>query len=103
MRLWIEESTVNATEQHRIGDAFYETSCDTTGELYRQCLKEFGRCQGKVYIDRADRQAVQIGWTFLKREKYSDADDTYLHETWVTVHDQPPTVTKKHHYHEIGA
>lgn len=92
MSLYIRESYVNASEHCRIGDSgVYETSFDTTGELYRHCLQEFGRCTGKVYIDRHDGKGRrQIGWVFVKRVQ------TYLQETWVTVH----TAQEKEDYEE---
>jgi hypothetical protein len=105
MSLFILTDGVNATEHHRIwcsGDVGPEdTHCDTPGEVYRECVKEYGRCTGRMYVD-TDGAPKAVGWVFVKREKYQDCDDTYLQETWVTLLDAPDTVTRERHYHYIG-
>lgn len=68
--------------------------------LYRFSVKEYGRCTGKVYVDKrtptndkgGERwDTVHTGWCFVKRERYEDdtlsccVDEAYLCETWVTV------------------
>jgi hypothetical protein len=55
------------------------------GAVFRHCRSEYGRCSGKVYVDTTSRGTIQTGWTFEKRERYEDDDDTYLCETWVTL------------------
>jgi hypothetical protein len=61
-------------------------------------MREYGRCQSTVYIDTEDG-AKAIGWVFVKRMPYSDApNESYLQETWVTVHEAPPTRTVEYHY-----
>lgn len=103
MSLYAQESFVNATDGYRCGDSdVYETFADTPGDLFRAMRREYGRCTGRVYIDTEDG-VRSIGWVFVKREQYQDADESYLKETWVTVHDAPPTVTREHHYHELAA
>lgn len=98
----IQETWINQTENCINGESgLYETFTDDVGKLYRHCLKEYGRCTGKVYID-TDAGTKAIGWIFLKRQKYEDCNETYLLETWVTLHDSEPERTIKHHYHFIG-
>ena len=100
--LYVQETFVNATEGHRIGESdVYETFTDNTGELYRAMQREYGRCISKVYID-AEGGPKAIGWVFQGRDKYEDTGEVYLREVWVTLHDEPDTVTRTHHYHEIG-
>lgn len=98
MWLWIRTTALNVTEGHSLGgDPPFETSFETTNELFKRCVKWYGRCVGKMFV--GDNR--QIGWVFNKREKYSDCDQTYLHETWVEVHDKPPTTTTEFHYHDF--
>jgi hypothetical protein len=86
----IAESYINRTEGYRIHDQvtpIKETYFDedaSPGEIYRECLKEHGRCTSKVYIDTKDGPKA-IGWVFQKREKYEDVNETFLKETWVTL------------------
>jgi hypothetical protein len=102
MGLLAEETWVNATEGYGIGESgVYETFADTTGELYRACVREHGRCTGKVYIG-SDDNVRHVGWVFVKRAQYDDDPSTFLRETWVTVHDAEPTRTTEHHYHAIA-
>lgn len=57
------------------------------GKLFRFCLKEFGRCTSKVYIDvgRA-RESKPVGWVFERKEACEDAPGrTYIHEVWVML------------------
>jgi hypothetical protein len=105
-KLWINETWVNATRGHGIGDSgVYETSYeeDERGALYRVLVKEYGRCVSKVYIDREGGPPKVIGWVFIQRAKYTDSSDTYIRETWVTLHKAPPTVVTEHHYIEEEA
>ena len=97
---WFEKKDNNT--RYGIGDSgVYESRFETPGEVYRYALKEYGRCTGKVYIDR-DGRAAHIGWAFQKRRKYDDCNETYLAETWVTIHTAPREVYHKYHYYEIG-
>ena len=89
----------------------YESFTDDVGKLFRYCQKEFGRCRGKVYVelDRKNPGSDRpIGWVFESIQKYDDArslpkgEQTYKRVVWVEVHDAPPTVTTKHHYHFLG-
>ena len=96
--LYMQEEFVNVTEGHRNGGSpVFETFTDNRGELFRFCQREYGRCQSKVYIDTEDG-AKLIGWTFLKRQRYDNCNETYLMETWITLHSGPPTDTREYHY-----
>jgi len=96
--LWVQVDYVNRTEGYRYGgDDPFKSNCYTLGEVYASFLGEYGRCIGKVYIDEG-AIARPIGWAFLKRQKYDDCEDTFLVETWVTVHIGPPTDTREYHY-----
>lgn len=71
----------------------YETAFDTTGGLYRACVKQFGRCVGAKHTEV--RGGVfdtvvgsrQIGWVFLKK---APVDMGGCVETHVTVYTKPP-------------
>lgn len=78
----------------------FETFTSDRGELFRSCVREYGRCTGKIYIDRVDGKTHAIGWVFVKRRKYDDCNKTFLAETWVTVHEKPPTKTITYYYAE---
>ena len=101
--LFVSEQWTDAEENLNLGNSgIYETFTDSTGELYKAMQKEYGRCVSKMYIDTADGTAQQVGWVFQKRQKYDDCDQTYLQETWVTVHTAQPDVQKKYHYAAFG-
>ena len=97
--LFIETVSVNADKNYRINDPeFTETRFDTIGELYRSLVKEYGRCQSKQYVDGSDGKPVQVGWVFQRREKYTDCNEKFLMETWVSVHTAKPTVKTTNHF-----
>ncbi len=98
--LYAQESLVNATEGYSFGESdVYETCFESPGDLYRASVREYGRCAGRVYVDLPGKPATPVGWVFVGRQEYEDADETYLREVWVTVHDAPDTVTRERHYH----
>jgi hypothetical protein len=98
MSLFVQEVGVNVTEGYRFAESpVYETGFDTPGEVYRASLREHGRCTGKVYVDK-DGKALPVGWVFLRRAQYDDCKETYLQETWVTLHTSPDTLTRTPHY-----
>ena len=103
MKLFIQESFVNLTEHHRFGDSeVYETHFESPSEVYKHALKEYGRCTGKMYIDRANGETIAIGWVFASRQTYEDhPKKTYLREAWISLHDAPPTETRTYQYHKI--
>lgn len=98
MTLLIQESFVNVTKGHRSGESgVYEPLTQNLGELYRALVREHGRCTGCVYVDTEDGTRA-IGWVFLKRKQYADCPETFLAETWVTLHEQAPETHVTHHY-----
>jgi hypothetical protein len=107
--LLIQESWVNRTRGNFCGESdVYESRFETPSEAYRGCRKLYGRCIGRVYVDGENGEARAIGWIFLKREKYDDSragrkPDTYLQETWITLHSAPPVRSVKHNYVELSA
>jgi len=56
------------------------------------------RCVSKIYFDKDDKP---IGWVFQSKRKYEDVNESYILETWVTLHDQEPEKITKYHYHTI--
>ena len=98
----IQEQWVDLTRNCGSGETEpYEAFTDDPGELYRSCLKGYGRCTGRVYVDLKSGGSKAIGWVFLKRVKYDDCNETFLLETWITLHEQEPTRTIEHHYHTL--
>lgn len=75
----------------------YETCCEDKGELFKSLVKAHGRCVSKIYLD-TEGKPKEIGWVFLKKEKYEDSPKTYLQETWVTLYSKPPTKTTEYYY-----
>lgn len=84
------ESYVNATEETRYGDSgWQETWTDDIGLLYRNAVRDLGRCIGHVYADFGDK-TYAVGWVFQRREEYegrwnSQKGKTYLREVWVSL------------------
>lgn len=102
MNIIAEFDYVNATEGHRIGkDEALETRFETKGELFRFCQKEYGRCVSKVYVEKLGQEDRPVGWVFEKNVKYSDVNETYLQETWVTIHSALPEHKTICHYADI--
>lgn len=100
MNLYVQESYVNRDKGYAFGESdVYETWTDDKGELYRAMLHEYGRCEGRVYVD-TDAGTRPVGWVFVKRDRYEDSDETYLREVWVTVHDLDPEHRTTYHYAE---
>jgi hypothetical protein len=93
--IYIQETWVNKTAGYVVGESdVYETWFTDTGKLFKHLQKEYGRCTGKVYV--GDNR--QVGWGFEKLTKYTDSKDTYLQETWVTVHTAKPVKTISYQY-----
>jgi hypothetical protein len=68
---------VNRTRGHLICEGIEE---DTS---FAELQKEYGRCISKVYVDTPDGKAKPVGWVFVKRQRYTDANEFYIQETWV--------------------
>tara|TARA_R100000781_G_scaffold19445_1_gene14937 strand:+ start:766 stop:1068 length:303 start_codon:yes stop_codon:yes gene_type:complete len=93
MGLCIQEIFINETEGCRFGESdIYETSYQNIGKLYRSLIKEHGKCTGKMYREPHDKQ---IGWVFLKKDKYENSKEFYLKSTWVMVYAKKPTISTK--------
>ena len=100
--LFVEETWIDKTRDLCVSKSgVYETAYDTPGALYRALRAEYGRCIGHVYVDTKDGATRSIGWVFVKRAKYEDTDETYLQETWATLHDAQPDRTVTCHYHAL--
>ena len=96
--IFVQEDYVNATEGYRMGDSDpQESRFDNPGDLFHFCQKEYGRCIGRVYIDTPSGVKT-IGWVFQKREKYTDCNEHYLQEAWITMHSAPPERSIKFNY-----
>ena len=99
--MFAQETYINKTRNGRIGESpLYETFTDDIGKLFRAFQQEHGRCRSKVYID-TNNGPKQIGWVFEKRVRYADCNETYLQETWVSLHTEEPTKTITYHYHYL--
>lgn len=101
--LYVEVAHVNATKGWRLNESEpEETDLTTAGEVYRFATREYGRCQSKVYVDGPNGKAKHVGWCFVKRQKYEDCDETFLMETWVTLHDGPARKRMETFQHEVN-
>jgi hypothetical protein len=78
----------------------YEVFTDDVGRLFRSLQHEHGRCKGSVMVTRSDED-IKVGWVFEKRRRFTDCDETYLAETWVTLHDSMPETTIKYNLHTL--
>lgn len=100
--LYLSEVFINRDQHARLGENEpYEAWTEDPGKLFRSLQREYGRCVSKVYIDQKDGSTKAVGWVFVGRQKYTDVDETYLREVWVTLHEAPPTVVRTLHYREI--
>lgn len=110
MPLLISETFIDRKQNARYGDSepYEPIHSDSLPRLFRFLQREYGRCNGKVYIDVTDptdgkEQTKAIGWVFIKNVPYEDSPkETYLREVWVTLHDAPPERFIKYNYHHIG-
>ena len=85
--LWIQTATFNKTEGSAIsvGNAPVETEYKDKDALLTACEREFGKCTGKLYAYSKGKR-VTVGWTFERKQKYSDTRKPYTQETWVTIY-----------------
>lgn len=105
--LWCMEKSVHVIplkngDKSRVGlgtSEPYETAFETTGDLYRACVRQFGRCIGGYYrqwgLGQVEKvcgahhaAARKIGWVFLKAAMTEGLEGCV--ETWVTVYTKPP-------------
>ena len=85
----VREAHVNADEGYHLCE---DTFCDdpymrTTGEVYKFGVKEYGRCESKVYVDCRAHVKHHVGWVFVQSIPYEDTGDMFHHETWVTLYE----------------
>jgi len=67
------------------GEYVETIDAETAGEAFRELASEFGRCESKVYIDKADGGALHVGWVFAKRVPYDDSPrEFFTRETWAS-------------------
>ena len=100
--LFIKEHWINRTENYSCGDSgLYETFTDNKGQLFKALQKEYGRCVGKMYVDK-ENKVYQCGWVFEKIKQYDDTNEKYIAETWVSLHDREDTITRTEHLHLIS-
>ncbi len=97
----ITETAVNKTEDYIIGESslpIEDSTITNLQELYEHGLSEYGRCTSKIFVDgpffRSPRK--HIGYTFEKRVKYTDSEDTYLQEMWLAIEHYTETVTREY-------
>lgn len=95
--LYATETHVNADKGYIYHEDSKPQECFTTdmGRLYRHCVKEFGRCAGRIYAELSSGD-IPVGWRFVKRVQYDDPmcrrkPESYLREVWVTVYNQIDT------------
>jgi hypothetical protein len=99
MNLHTKETYINRDRDAIFGESeILETEFARIDELFLSLQREFGRCLSKAYIDDGD----QIGWVFSSRQQYTDSNDTYIREVWVTVHNEPPTIITEYHRYNFG-
>ena len=90
--MWIREDFINRTENYRSGESeWYETISTKMGELFLSMQREYGRCTGKMFVDRlSDGKPHHVGWVFEQRKRYDDCAETFLSETWITFRKGEP-------------
>lgn len=100
--------TSRQTSRHIIYDGEpYETYHTDKGKLYLAMQREYGRCEGFIYVDGENGEPKRVGWHFIKKQEYEDSGrygrekQFYKQETWVVVHSAAPTKTVTFHYAAI--
>lgn len=94
--LYAQENWHDRTRSIATGSSdVYETFSDDPGELFRAFQRQYGRCVSSVYVEK-DGTSRRIGWVFQKRARYTDTKESYLMETWVTLHVKEPVTTVEH-------
>ncbi len=107
--IWCQETHVNQTDGYKLHETIvYETCTSRKGDLFRSFMKSHGKCSGKMYLDVRTKEigtdepektnSVEIGWIFVKRVKYEDSPETYLHETWISLFKSEPVTIVRYHY-----
>jgi hypothetical protein len=84
----IKEAFVNESQNILIHETdIYETFTDSKKELFLSLQKEYGRCLGFVYCDIQGSPPKKVGWIFEKKMKYTDCDETYIQNVWVSLYE----------------
>lgn len=82
----MHETYVNVDKNACFGESdWFEPWTEDTGKLYKDLVREYGRCVSSVYIDQENSPPLRVGWVFRKRMKYEDSPDTYIREVWVEL------------------
>lgn len=94
-QLYCTEIFINATKGCMYHEDTKPQEAFTTdlGRLYRNCVREYGRCTGRVYAELVDGTSIPVGWVFVKRVEYDDPmcrrkPESYLREVWLTVYNR---------------
>jgi hypothetical protein len=88
MELYVEENHICVDGEKRFGGGDippYLTNLTTPGDLYRACVKQHGKCLGKMYVGEDKPQ--QVGWIFFRK---ATNKDEYDQEVWITVFQKLP-------------
>jgi hypothetical protein len=97
----IQESWTDETNGGGLGDSgVFLSRFETVSEVYKHYSREAGRCISKVYVD-TPRGPQAIGWVFQQRKKYDDSDETFLLDTWITIHTAPPVKRTEYHFIDL--
>ena len=100
--LLVKEVWVNRTENYIAGDSgIYESRFETPGEAFKGFRKLYGRPVSKQFVEYGNGESKQIGWVFQKKAKYEDTGETYIAETWVSLHSAPDEIKTKSHYYNF--
>ena len=101
MSLFIEEHHVDEDRGYSMCEPdICESMFNTPGEAYRYYSRDGWRCKSKVRID-TPRGVKHVGWYFVKRDKYTDCDEPFLHGLWVTLFTDTPRRVVYHMYYDV--
>jgi hypothetical protein len=99
--LFISEEWINKTKEYCIGSTeVYETCYDNIKDLYLSLQKQYGECVSFI-LDFTDPKphSKKIGWVFQEEGTYEGTGESFIQETWVTVHNSLPKKTVKYDYY----
>ena len=91
MSIYVEVSYFDVTKADKrvlVGEEpVHDSQFDTLQELFRVCVKAYGRCVSRVYVDDTyGKLSHQIGWVFEKKVPYEDdPKNKWKREVWVTT------------------
>jgi len=94
--LVFQETLVNETEGYIMFESDeQEAWTGNLGKLFKTLQKEFGKCTSKMYVDK-NGTAIQSGWVFQKKCKYTDCSEHYLQTAWISIFSQKSEIIKTH-------